>query len=143
MVDTNDLVRQWLLATTSVTSLLTGGNPDGSIYATPDLPAKVDIKAGPAIQIFNVDGNFNGEIAPLLDDRKCIKVWADVGKNKLAKQIFGAAYDLIHGANMIKFPGQGTIIRAQFAHGPQEVTDPDTGFITCVGFIQVMAIATP
>lgn len=142
MVDTNDLVRQWLLGTSSVTSLLSGSNPNGSIYATPDLPQHVDIKAGPAIQIFNMDGKFDGEIAPLLDDRKCIKVWADVGKNRLAKQIYGAIFDLMHGATMIDFGSDGRIIRAWFSSGPQEVTDPDDGFITVIGFVQVMAIQT-
>lgn len=127
MVDTNDIVRAWLLGVSSVTDLL-GTNANESIYATPDLPEHFDPALGPVIQVFNAGGVPHGEIPPLVNDRKCLKVWGNFGKNKLVKSVFAACFDLMHGANMVTINGFGTITKCQFETMPQEITDPDTGW---------------
>lgn len=137
MVDTNTLLREWLLSSSSITSLL-GTNAAGSIYCG-DLPEGVDPALGAAIQIQTAGGTPHNEVLPMLDDRKQIRIWANVGQYKLARQIYGAVRDLIHGGQSVDFGADGHVIRCIEVTSGQDVTDPDTGWATVLAFFQLMA----
>jgi hypothetical protein len=137
MIDTNLLLRDWLLSSSSITSLL-GTNANGSIYCG-DLPEKVDPSLGAVIQIQGVGGTPHTEVLPMADDRKQIRIWANVGQYKLARQIYGAVRDLIHGGQNVDFGADGHVIRCIEVTSGQDVTDPDTGWATVLAFYQLMA----
>src|ERR1700739_4185302 len=123
MIDANLLVREYLLAQSSVTALL-GTNANGSIYCGYDLPEHFDPTLGPAIQIFRMGGSSHPEILPLADARVHIRVWAAVEKALLASQVYGAVADVLHGLTKATVT-DGTIVRAIEENGPLEMTDPD------------------
>ena len=137
MVDVNLLLRKYLLSQTSLTALL-GTNANGSIYASADIPAKVDPALGPFIQIIRSGGAAYVEIPPLIKARMQIRAWADVEKKKLVMSVYGAIFDALHGATGLVFP-EGTILSALEVTGPQEMTDPDTGWVALNSFYSVMA----
>lgn len=137
MVDTNSLLRDWLLSLPSVTSLL-GTNANGSVYCG-DLPEHFDPSLGPGIQIFTAGGTPHPEITALVDDRKQIKVWADVEQYQLARQVYGAIRDQIHGASGVDRAAKGYVVRCIEVTSGQDITDPDNGWATVVSFYQLMA----
>lgn len=137
MVDVNLLLRKFLLSQTSVTDLL-GTNANGSIYSSSDLPEHFDPSLGPAIQIFRSGGMSHEEILPLINARMQIRTWADVGKKKLAADVYGRIFDVLHGATGLVF-AEGTIMSALEVTGPQEMTDPDTAWVAVNSFYTVMA----
>lgn len=140
MVDVNLLVRELLLSQSSVTALL-GTNANSSIYCGYDLPEHFDPTLGPAIQIFRAGGLSHAEILELVDARVQVRVWANVEKALLASQVYGAIHDVLHGACGISLP-DGTIIRSLEVTGPQEVTDPEAGWVSVHAFYAVMANAS-
>jgi hypothetical protein len=139
MVDTNVLIRKWILSAASITSLL-GTNANGSVYCG-DLPEGFDPALGPAIQIVCSGGPVpHSEILSIVDERMQIRVWAGIEQYQLARQIYGAVRDLIHGATGITPAGQnGTVIRCLEVVPGQNITDPDTGWATVLAFYQLMA----
>lgn len=137
MVDANLLVRDYLLTQTPVTALL-GTNANSSIYCGYDLPEHFDPKLGPAIQIFRSGGLSHPEITPLVDARVHIRVWADVEKPFLASRAYAAINDALHGVTGITL-ADGTIVRALEVTAPQEMTDPETGWVAVFAFYAVMA----
>ena len=137
MVDVAVLLREHLLNQLAVTSLL-GTNADGSIYALADLPEHFDPKLGPAIQIVRSGGTSHDEITPLVNARVQVKVWADVEKYQVASDVYGAINDTLHGVTGIALP-DGVILSALESTGPQEMTDPDTGWSMINSFYAVMA----
>ena len=137
MVDSNKLLRTWLLSVTAVTSLL-GTNTGNSIYAG-DLPENFDPSLGPAIQIQGDGGIPHTEILPLVDDRMKVRVWADKGKYLLARQVYGAMRDALHGAVNLDFAANGHVVRCIEVTSGQDVTDPDTGWVTVLAFYQLLA----
>src|ERR1035438_2340190 len=96
MVDANLLLREYLLAQSTVTALL-GTNTNGSIYCGYDLPEHFNPTLGPAIQIYRSGGHSHTEITPLIDARMMVRVWADVEKAYVASQVYGAINDVLHG----------------------------------------------
>lgn len=137
MVDVNLLVRSFLLTQSPVISLL-GTNQNGSIYCGFDLPEHFDPDLGPAIQIFRSGGQSHPEILPLVNARLEIKVWAAVERALLAAQVYGAMQDVLHGLTN-KVLDDGEILSALEVTGPQEWTDPDSGWVTVNSFYAVMA----
>lgn len=137
MVDVANLVRAHLLNQTAVTSLL-GTNLNGSIYAASDLPAGFDPKLGAAIQIVRSGGTSHGEITVLVTARVQVRVWADKKKYQLASNVYGAINDTLHGVTGVVL-ADGVILSALEATGPQEMTDPDTGWVAINSFYAVMA----
>lgn len=137
MVDTNILLRDWLLSSTGITSLL-GTNGNGSIYCG-DLPEHFDPLLGPGITIHSVGGVAHTEILSLVDERKQIRVWAGIEKYQLARQVYLAIKSLIHGQTSVDFGADGRVVRCIEAVPGQDVTDPDTGWATVLTFYQLMA----
>ena len=137
MVDVAVLIREHLLTQVTLVGLL-GSNLNGSIYAACDLPAHFDPKLGPAIQIFRAGGLSDPEIISLVRARVQIRVWADQEKYQLAADVYGAINDALHGATGVTLP-DGTILSALEATGPQEMTDPDTGWVSVNSFYAVIA----
>lgn len=137
MVDVNVLVGEYLAAQTSVTSLL-GTNAGGSIYYGYDLPEHFDPKLGPAIQLFRAGGEAHTEIIGLIDARLQVRVWDDVEDPGAAAQVYSAIFDVLHGVTKLTL-ADGRILRAIEVTGPQEMTDPDTGWVAVFGFYKVAA----
>jgi hypothetical protein len=103
----------------------------------PDLPEFFDPKLGPAIQLFRMPAAQNADIPPILDDKIMVKAWADVNKYLLSQNLFAAIMDVMHGATEIKL-NNGTILRSMMSSGPQDVTDPETGWVSTIGIFQVL-----
>jgi len=137
VVDVAVLVREHLLNQAAIVALL-GTNLNGSIYAATDLPEHFDPKLGPVIQIFRSGGTSHTEITVLVTARVQIRVWADVEKYQLASDVYGAINDTLHGVTGITL-ADGVILSALEATGPQEMTDPDTGWVAVNSFYAVMA----
>jgi len=137
VVDANVLVGEYLAAQPSVTSLL-GTNAGGSIYYGYDLPEHFDPNLGPAIQLFRAGGEAHPEITVLIDARLQVRVWAAVEDAQLAAQLYSAIFDVLHGLCQQSLP-DGFIMRALEVTGPQEMTDPDTGWVAVFAFYKVMA----
>ena len=137
MVDVAVLVREHLLNQQAVVALL-GTNANGSVYASCDLPEHFDPKLGPAIQIFRSGGISDPEIPMLVRARVQIRVWADQEKYQVAADVYGAINDTLHGATDIVLQ-EGTIMSALEATGPQEITDPETAWVSVNSFYAVMA----
>ncbi len=137
MVDVNVLVGEYLAAQSSVTSLL-GTNAGGSIYYGYDLPEHFDPSLGPAIQLFRAGGSSHTEITVLVDARLQIRVWDDAEDPGTAAQVYSAIHDVLHGL-CGQALADGTIVRALEITGPQEMTDPDTGWVAVFAFYKVMA----
>lgn len=137
MVDAALLVREHLLNQPAVVALL-GTNLNGSIYAAADLPEHFDPKLGAAIQIFRSGGASHDEITVLVNARVQVRVWADVERYQLASDVYSAINDTLHGVTGVTLD-DGTILSALEVTGPQEITDPDTGWATINSFYAVMA----
>jgi hypothetical protein len=137
MVDAAVLVREHLLNQPEVTNQL-GTNLNQSIYAAADLPEHFDPKLGPCIQIFRSGGTSHGELTFLVNARVQIRVWADVERYQLAADVYAAINDTLHGVTGIQL-ADGFILSALEATGPQEMTDPETGWSTINSFYAVMA----
>lgn len=137
MVDVAILIREHLLTQAAVTALL-GTNANSSIYAAPDMPEHFDAEQGPAIQIIRAGGLTHPEILELVDARIQLRVWADQQKYQLVSDVYGAVHDALHGLNEATLT-DGTILSALEITGPQEMTDPDTSWVTINSFYQVMA----
>jgi len=137
MVDVNILLRQYLLSQTSVTALL-GTNSNGSIYASADIPEKVSPALGPFIQIIQSGGSNYEEIPQIIIPRMMIRPWADVGEKKRVAALYRVIYDVLNGTYPAVFP-EGVIMGAKQVTGPQEFTDPDTGWVALYGFYSIKA----
>lgn len=139
MIDTNVALRQWLLTFTSITSLL-GTNANNSIYGG-DLPEHFDPALGAGIQIFTAGGSSDSEIVVLVRERKQIRVWAGTEQYDVARAIYGAIHDAIHGQSMVVLgaPANGTIVTCNEVSSGQDITDPDTGWATVVAFYEIRA----
>jgi hypothetical protein len=140
MIDATVLLREYLLGQATVTALL-GTNANNSIYCAYDLPEHFDPTLGPAIQIFRAGGHSHSEITVLVDARVQIRAWADVELYSTASDLYGAIHDVLHGLCGYTVV-DGTIVRAQEASGPFEMTDPETGWVAMYAFYMVMARPT-
>jgi hypothetical protein len=137
MIDTNALLRKWLLTSDDLVALLLDRDSTKSIYAG-DLPEKVDPKDGPAVVISTRPGKMHKEIPVLITPNFQIRVWAAPMKYKLARQVYGVISDLIHGANNIDLAPDGYVLMGQANGTGQDVDDPDSGDATVIGFFDVM-----
>jgi hypothetical protein len=140
VVDPDIIVRRWLLGSTNVTALL-GTNQSGSVYCG-DLPERFDPEFGPGIQINTWSGAGHEEIKEIVEPRLQIKVWTRPNAQKLARAVFRAVYDVLHGASMVDFGDDGRVLTCQAQDLGQDVSDPDTGWTTVVGFFQARMIQT-
>jgi hypothetical protein len=137
VVDVAVLLREHFLNQSAILVLL-GTNLNGSIYCSSDLPEHFDPKLGPAIQIVRSGGIPHGEITVLVNARVQVRVWADVEKYQLASDVDAAINDTLHGVTGIVL-ADGVILSALKVTEPQEMTDPDTGWVAVNSFYAVMA----
>src|SRR5437879_217081 len=137
MVDVAVLGREFLLTQPAVIAVL-GTNRDGSIYAADDLPEHYDPKLGAAIELSRSGGISPLEIPQIVNGRLQLRVWADQEKYQLASDVYGAVRDSLHGANNIALD-EGYLLSAYEVTGPQEMTDPETGWVSANAFYLIMA----
>lgn len=144
MVDSGKAIRELLIASSSVTSLLqTDQNSNAAIYVGNDFPEHFDPKNGPAILISRRGGHAHPEIPTLSDSRVQVKVAAGVEKYLLAFQVYQAVYSVLHGLTQTGLDSGNTLInRIIETTAPQEMTDPDTGWCYVSAFYQVLASDT-
>jgi hypothetical protein len=138
MIDTNIIVRNWILAETAITSML-GTNANGSVYCGPDLPEHFNPTLGPAIQIIGSGGIPQPEMQGFVNDIKTIKVWADVENYAVARGVMCVIQDLLNGANNQDFGVLGRVVSCVEIRAPQDSSDPDTGWAVCHAAYQVYA----
>lgn len=145
MVDARILVRMWLLAQSSITSALglPNANPGSSIYAAPDLPKLFLPSVGPCVQIHSVGGPPpHPEILTVVDEKLQVRVWANKEQYTLARQVYAAVRDVMHGACSVDVNPHGFVIRCLEVMPGQDLSDPDDGYASVVGTYQLMARAS-
>lgn len=135
-MDSNVLLRKWILSKPSITALL-GTNVGGSVYIG-DLVKGYNPDLGLAVQIINVGGQTEPETF-ISNDRKQVRVWGGVEKGLDCKQLYLEIRKQIHGATNVAVPGAGYVMSCLEAVSGQDITDPDTGWATVLGFFQLMA----
>lgn len=145
MVDPGVLVRKWLLANASVTSLLgvqTGQIANSGGIFRGDLPEQFDPTLGPGIQIQQAGGPGHAEIVRLVNPRLMIRVWAEPNKQTAAWAVFRAVYDVMHGATMVDIATAGRVLTCLAENTGQDGGDPGTGWVTVTGFFVLQLAQT-
>lgn len=136
MVDHKKLVKQFLDAQTSVTSLL--GNI--GVHAG-DLPQKFDPlnspETSPCVTIAR-DGGTSFENAPIKTARMRVKVWAGRDEQLKASNVYAAIFDALDGQTSVQL-ADGFIITAYEDVAGQDLTDPEEGWATVLSYWSVMA----
>lgn len=141
MVDSGKVLREVLIAATSVTSLLpTDLNSNPTIYVGNDFPEHFDPKNGPAILISRRGGTAHVEISALGQSRVQIKIAADVEKYLVAFDVYRALFKVLHGLSQTSLDSGAALVHQIIeVTAPQEMTDPDTGWCYVFGFWNVLA----
>lgn len=134
MVDPIQLVRQWLMASVALEAIA-GANTRvfGEI-----LPEKYDPTSNAGITVSIKGGQGHPEIGSLVAVDIQVTCWAGVNQFLLARTLYGAVYDSLHGQNLVTFAGYGTIVSSVEMTQGQAVVDPITGWATIVGAFHVM-----
>jgi hypothetical protein len=86
-------------------------------------------------------GPGDSEITPLVTPRVTVKVWALPNQQKLARQVFRACYDQMHGASMVDFGADGRIVSCSAQDTGQDITDP-SGWTSVVGVFGIQIVQT-
>lgn len=141
MIDPLKIVQTWLLGTSSVTALL-GTSPGGGVYGGGDLPEHFNPSLGPCVQIYVAGGTNHEEIKIEVMPRIAVKCWANVNEYQLARALYRAVYDTMHGANMVDFGDDGRVLGCQSVSQGQEITDPDVSWVSVLGYFELDAIQT-
>ena len=142
MTDANLLLRTWLL-TASINAV---PNPVLAVLTNPNiyaghLPPGVDTSIDPAIVIRGGGGTASAtgggsahpEI-PLIRPRMQITAWCGPNQFQLARQIYGAIFDWLHGKTRVDFGVAGFVLSCLEETEGQDVTDIHTGFATVVSY---------
>lgn len=134
MVDPIQLVRQWLMASVALEAIA-GANARvfGEI-----LPEKYDPTSNAGITVSIKGGQGHPEISSLISVDIQVTCWAGVNQFLLARTLYGAVYDSLHGQNLVTFAGYGTIVSSVEMTQGQAVVDPITGWATIVGAFHMM-----
>ena len=98
MVDTNIIIRDWLIAQTGITDLV--GN---RVYAANPLPENVTL---PAISFFTRGGTSIAEVPTIVMPSVQFNCWADDPIE--ARKIYRALYDELNGLNNAQITIDGT-----------------------------------
>lgn len=139
MVNIGVLVREFLLAQSSVTDLFDGStNPNGSIYAGSDLPEGFNPARGPGILLSLSGGVPPAEIPQIRIARLHVSACADQEEYAKASGLYAAINDVLHGATNVPLE-EGYLLSAIEMQEPQEMSDPDTAWVYVYGFYQIMA----
>jgi hypothetical protein len=146
MIDANLFLRTWLL-----TAVVNGQqNPIPGVLGSQQIfagqvPPGVDTSVAPAIIVragggtasASSGGSAHPEI-PIIQPRMQITAWCGPNQFQLARQIYGAAFDWIHGKTAIDLGAIGYALSCLELTEGQDVTDPHTGFATVVSFWSLM-----
>jgi hypothetical protein len=159
MIDANILVRSWLLTPSLIIDgqvvvnqvpvvlaqfFTTGGsspnNTSERIYGGHLIPG-FDPLFGPGIVVRVGGGTSAGTGGgsahpdlPLNMPRMQLTAWAGVNQYDIARQLYGACFDWMHGRNMIDLNTDGFINSCVEQVEGQDVDDPHTGLATVAGF---------
>lgn len=143
MVDTGVMLRAWLLQQGAITELIGTGNAAQGIYAMPDLPENFDPANGPGLQLHTLGGpKPHTELITIVDEKIQLRAWADKKQYTLARQLYGLARDVMHGACGVDLTPNGFIIRCIEILPGQDISDPDIGWASVIAQFQVMARAS-
>lgn len=127
MIDPLQLVRQWLLASSSVQAIA------GLNVFNEFLPEHYDPTSNPAVVISLKGGSGHSEITKLKDVEVQIKCWAGVNQFILARSLYGAVYDTMHGQQMVSFAGYGTVTYSHELNQSASIADPDVFWAGALG----------
>lgn len=145
MVDPVYLIRQAILAESSITNLLgtqVGQLADSEGIYTGDLPEDFNPELGPGIQLASGGGLGDSEITAQVDQRILLKVWARPNDQTAARNVFRACYDLLANLSMRDFGSEGRILTSSAQDTGSDMSDPPTGWACVLGIFAVKCIET-
>lgn len=129
MADPIKIIRALLLASTEVTSLLTQLD-DGSYPVFGGvLPEEFNPESNPAITISIRGGSSHSEM-PIQDPSIQVRYWCGVNQFLLARQVYEAAYQSLHGISNLDMGDDGKIICLLEEVLGQDITDSEMGWAT-------------
>lgn len=130
MLNPNRTLRVYLLSQPAVTDLV------GVNIAYPGLPKGLDCAAGDKALVLTRSGGTTGVETPLSEIRFQMRAWARTAPE--ANAIYAALFDVLHGVSRIDLGNDGFIVCAYEEMPPQDLTDPDSGWETVLGYFRVM-----
>lgn len=133
MVNPNELFRAWLL---TLPLGLPQRDDTGSVY-TVNLPEYWDPKDGPGLVIGVRGGNAHAEILGLIKPSFQVRVWAGPNEQDVAWKVYGKIFDSCHGVCNVNLNADGFILSCLETVTGQDVTDPDSGYATVIGFFDL------
>lgn len=163
MIDTNLLVRTWLLTPELVIEGQTvenqvpivlashftpGADPPNDtanrVYGAHLIPG-FDPQYGPGLVIRVGAGTATGTTGgssrpevPIRSPRIYLTAWAGKNQFDIARELYGAAYDWMQRRNNIDMGDAGFIFSCLEQVEGQDIDDPHTGFATVMGIWQLM-----
>jgi hypothetical protein len=163
MIDTNLLVRKWLLTSelgiegqtveNQVPIVLASHFTAGAVPPN-DTPNRVygghlvpgfDPQFGPGLVVrvgsgasAGTGGGSSRSEVPIREPRVYLTSWADKNQFDIARELYGAAYDWMQRRNNIDLGEFGFIFSCLEQVEGQDIDDPHTGFATVMGIWKVM-----
>lgn len=116
----------------SAVQALAGASPNTRVFGE-ILPEKFDPTSNAGIVVSIKAGSGHPEISPVVHVDIQVTCWAGVNQFLLARTLYGAVYDTMHGKNLVTFTGYGTVVSSVEMTQGQSVVDPDTRWATIVG----------
>jgi len=130
MVNSNIVIRDWLIAQTGITDLVSN-----RVYAANPLPENVTL---PAISFFTRGGSSIAEVPTIIMPSVQFNCWAS--SNTGAREIYRALYDELNGLNNAQITIDGTDYFILYSR--EEVQGQDISDESIPGFWNTMSFYT-
>lgn len=141
MADPIKIIRTLLLANGDFTSLLTQLDDGSYPIFGGILPEKFDPESNPGITISVKGGSSHSEM-PIQDPTIQVRYWCGVNQFLLARSIYEAAYQALHGITNLDLGDDGKVISLLEEQLGQDVTDGDAGWATVMNTFN-MKVTSP
>lgn len=148
MPDSALLVKRYLGQNPALLSLVAtaGSKPDGADFddlddhvLVGDLPERADPNSYNPFVLISAEGGIPHPEAPIPRDRVKVRVWAGINQHADARTVYEEVERWLHQKNGIDLSPDGVIVISQAVTRPQQLTDPDSGWATVVGYYEIMA----
>lgn len=133
MIDHAVLVRLRLLDSGGPVFSLVGQN----VQCGP-LPEGANPELAPWITVNAEGGDAHPEI-PITTARLQVRVWCGQFQRTLARTVYAAVHEWLHGKNSIELSPDGFILISQEVVLGQDLIDPDAGYATVLSYYQITA----
>lgn len=125
MINEDKLVVYWLRSVLSTNRVWTG-----------DLPKGFKPSEGPGV-VISVRQGLADPDTPLVKSSIQVKCWSVRNGYQTSRDTYGSIFDQMHGRNNLDFGAFGYVMYCIEQQRPQDITDPDTGWATTVGFFEI------